>query len=711
MVVSAQLSYVDVNVSVAKQMIESDPNLTILDVRTQSEYDAGHIQNATLIPISELGGRLGELDKNKEILVYCASGDRSATASQTLVDNGFSKVYNMLGGITAWKNAGYWIEIVHNGDLIIDGTQTFVIENCTYIQTGGILVRDSGKLVVRNSQLRINQTYVWHYVFRIEDFGALKTENSVLTSDQALNFDFNEYSTADFSNVTLNLGEGSFFRFHEFSKATVHQFNVSNWHVLLFDSYSEASIINSVIYEIIVMDAACSIATSNSSIDWFSLQFGSNNAVSVDHLKPGFYELLNLQQTVIHGLPCNITLSNTYVDKWAVHSNYDSETTILDSTIARFLTFIDGYSGHISDLSPGFYEHKQVGKILLNRTDITDWVVVHIFNSTVTITNSTVILSPHSNSDVLVADSLVTLEILGDYSSGSLCFDRTTLIDRIFIFYADFFMYGNVSFENVQDIRLFSTSTKRNYNIILRYANHNPVENAELTLFNQNHTFVWDGVTDSLGQADFNLTFSDSNYTDTLRLEAVKENLSAVASISFLSDTPVTLTLGAHDVATNDVAPSKTVVGQGFTLPVNVTVMNKGDFAENFNVTSYTNATSIGTRTVFNLSNGTSATLTFNWDTTGLAYGNYIVSSYAWPVQGETDVADNNFTGGVVTVTIPGDINGDCTVDIYDALTLAGAYNSRPNTSNWNINADINSDNIVDIYDAIILAGNFGKTA
>lgn len=69
--------YVNVNVSEAKQMIESNPNLTILDVRTQEEYNKGHIENAVLIPVSELESRLDELDKDKETLVCCKSGEEA----------------------------------------------------------------------------------------------------------------------------------------------------------------------------------------------------------------------------------------------------------------------------------------------------------------------------------------------------------------------------------------------------------------------------------------------------------------------------------------------------------------------------------------------------------------------------------------------------------------------------------------------------------
>jgi len=60
---------------------------------------------------------------------------------------------------------------------------------------------------------------------------------------------------------------------------------------------------------------------------------------------------------------------------------------------------------------------------------------------------------------------------------------------------------------------------------------------------------------------------------------------------------------------------------------------------------------------------------------------------------------------------IPGDINSDSTVNILDAILLAGAFGSRPGDGNWNPNADINNDDVVNILDAIILAGHFGESA
>jgi len=75
----------------------------LLDVRTQSEYDAGHIDGSVLIPHTELADRLDEVEGYDKVLVYCASGNRSVAASQILIDAGFKEVYNFKGGFSAWQ--------------------------------------------------------------------------------------------------------------------------------------------------------------------------------------------------------------------------------------------------------------------------------------------------------------------------------------------------------------------------------------------------------------------------------------------------------------------------------------------------------------------------------------------------------------------------------------------------------------------------------
>jgi len=108
---SEKSRYTDISVQQGKEMVDRG-EVFILDVRTPEEYAAGHIKGSTLlavqdIPEQELGEKLKDIPKDRKILVYCRTDRRSTQASQILVENGFSEVYNMKGGIIGWMNAGY----------------------------------------------------------------------------------------------------------------------------------------------------------------------------------------------------------------------------------------------------------------------------------------------------------------------------------------------------------------------------------------------------------------------------------------------------------------------------------------------------------------------------------------------------------------------------------------------------------------------------
>jgi len=76
---------------------------TILDVRQPWEYEKEHITGAKLIPLPQLSEKIGELDPEKSTIVNCAVGGRSRVAAQLLSGQGFKEVYNLKGGILAWK--------------------------------------------------------------------------------------------------------------------------------------------------------------------------------------------------------------------------------------------------------------------------------------------------------------------------------------------------------------------------------------------------------------------------------------------------------------------------------------------------------------------------------------------------------------------------------------------------------------------------------
>jgi len=170
------------------------------------------------------------------------------------------------------------------------------------------------------------------------------------------------------------------------------------------------------------------------------------------------------------------------------------------------------------------------------------------------------------------------------------------------------------------------------------------------------------------------------------------------------------------DVAVTKIATSKTIVGQGYTIIINVTVTNQALNYETFYVIIHANTTTIKTQTITLLS-GNSATVISTWNTTAAPYGNYTISAYVWLVQGETNTADNNKTDGIIMVTIPGDVDGSFKVNYEDLFSLADAYGSHgpdfnypgePASPHWDPYCDFNGDNRVNYEDLFILADHYG---
>jgi len=81
----------------------------VVDVRQPEEYRRGHISGSKLIPLGELSSRMNELPKDKEIVLVCASGNRSRSATKRLVSEGYNAV-NMNGGMMSWARSGLSIK-------------------------------------------------------------------------------------------------------------------------------------------------------------------------------------------------------------------------------------------------------------------------------------------------------------------------------------------------------------------------------------------------------------------------------------------------------------------------------------------------------------------------------------------------------------------------------------------------------------------------
>jgi len=209
----------------------------------------------------------------------------------------------------------------------------------------------------------------------------------------------------------------------------------------------------------------------------------------------------------------------------------------------------------------------------------------------------------------------------------------------------------------------------------------------------------------SLGATDLNLT--DTGLVDSSGQPITHEDFNG-----FFQSLIV-------DVGVLSLSASPTAFYKGQSTNITSIVTNEGNATESFVLNIYYNGTLLTTVNVTSLAPSTNATITVTWNTTVITPDYYQLSAQIPPLPYETHISDNNITDGIVMVKIPGDINGDGTVDIYDALLAAAAFGShgpnyayagQPASPNWNPAADLNGDNIIDIYDVIILAAHFGQS-
>jgi hypothetical protein len=217
----------------------------------------------------------------------------------------------------------------------------------------------------------------------------------------------------------------------------------------------------------------------------------------------------------------------------------------------------------------------------------------------------------------------------------------------------------------------------------------------------------------------FLMTFKALNQTGTTTLNFTYIDLSddQAVPIPHSSFNCTVDKAGTHDIAVTNVTLPKTIVGEGCSATLNVTLENQGADTEAFNVTTYANTITIQTKKI-TLGKGNSTTATFTWSTTGVAKGNYTIAACAEPILGETDTADNNFTDGWIIIAMIGDITGpegypDGKCDMRDIGLVARHFGQSvpPAPANCDITGPTPGvpDCKIDMRDIGLVARHFGE--
>lgn len=139
-------------------LISASANEQLVDVRTLEEYQSGHIDGALNYDWNDatFTDNVNELDKSKPVLVYCRSGNRSSNAADYLRSNGFTQVYELDGGISAWEAAGKPVSRPDESTVV---TTTAPSKGTAH--AGPVSVDQYNKIIAENKVVLVDFTATW----------------------------------------------------------------------------------------------------------------------------------------------------------------------------------------------------------------------------------------------------------------------------------------------------------------------------------------------------------------------------------------------------------------------------------------------------------------------------------------------------------------------------------------------------------------------
>ena len=163
-----------------------------------------------------------------------------------------------------------------------------------------------------------------------------------------------------------------------------------------------------------------------------------------------------------------------------------------------------------------------------------------------------------------------------------------------------------------------------------------------------------------------------------------------------------------YNVGAISLESTKTVVGENRNVFMNATVTNLGEVTETFHVGIECEEGMIGEVPV-TLAPLESTVVRFRWNAAYIAKGNYTLRAVVDSVPGETDGADNTVSGGWIVVSIPGDVDGNFNVNIFDVVKITACYGKAREDPIFYPNADIDENGVIGIFDVVVCTGHYGQ--
>jgi uncharacterized protein YuzB (UPF0349 family) len=406
-----------------------------------------------------------------------------------------------------------WIE--HNGELVIGGTETKIIENVKYFQKGHIYINDQAKLILKNSQLMMGQGSVptVHVYIFVDPGASLEIENSSIFPDTGL--------VCVINRGTVSITD---------SPTSIHYFDMSEG--------AQLTMINSeMVFTIggLLQVTGGDTTLIDSTIGALGLAVPANAHLDISGLESGVYfESWDVHE-IIPDADYNLVLERTHILK----DDFTGE--LKHGPYERGWLFFLDTDAHVriskSELRKVFID-------LINKdVEFENLWPFTMTDSNVTISNSDYLfLQPSGQSTVSLIDSHMCEFIPRDFF-GTMIFKNGLWTNAGEIIGGvpyhsmenNFTIKGSLKIEGVREnLKWKDAQVTREYDVIVKEKNGNPIKGALIKI---------DGkvfVSDNAGQAKFSLIFNEFNYVGLRKLEVWKgENLIAQKEIDFFTETPI----------------------------------------------------------------------------------------------------------------------------------------------------------------------------
>ena len=428
------------------------------------------------------------------------------------------------------KSADLFPQGEHRGDIVISGRDFLILENGEFTQFGNIYLKDSSRLIIKNSTFKITryQKLLNHWGIYLQDRASLEIENSKLIPGES-----KEGGTLFIINA------------RGYSKVNVRN-SPTKLHLFMMFDNAKAQVENSEIIGNLgglvgAFDRA-EIKVINSKVGAINLRIPKNAVFEANGLGTGVFKDWNLKRdTKNSGIGYNIILQNTEIipDKigpgpyergWPVFIESGAKVKIKDSELRKVI--IELYD-----------EKTEFSNFYLEKPSNFNYRDIHLEN--VKVMGQWGIFL-HGSSDVVVRDSEAFWTFIYDDSKlklinthmnefdprnfrGEIIFENSKWDTAAEILEnSDFVMRGSLEIGNIGGFSWENSKVKRIYDVIGK-------PGAELTL-TKGDEVIWSGKTDKEGRASFSLKFDDTTFNDHWTL---KDSLSHTQEVTFFSNTPI----------------------------------------------------------------------------------------------------------------------------------------------------------------------------